>query len=144
MLNTLNHLLKREEEQTILLIDDEPLYRERFKECLDGTGLSLIEADRGREGIRLALEQQPTAIVLDLTMPEMSGIEVLKKLKDDPLTRQIPVVIYTLKLLEERERQQIACLSATLLSKVIISRGGRVTNSRNLTPTRTASEDVRN
>lgn len=121
LLNTLNRLLKREGEQTILLIDDNSSYRERFKECLDGTGLSLIEADRGREGIRLALAQQPTAIVLDLTMPEMSGMEVLKKLKDDPLTRQIPVVIYTLKLLEERERQQLACLNATLLSKELSS-----------------------
>ncbi|GFE68964.1 ATP-binding protein [Chroococcus sp. FPU101] len=117
LLNTLNRLLKREAQQTILLIDDDPSYRSLFRECLDGTGLSLIEADRGSEGIRLAQDKQPIAIVLDLTMPEMSGIEVLKKLKDDPLTCQIPVVIYTLKLLEDRERQQLTCLSAAILSK---------------------------
>lgn len=121
LLNTLNHLLKKETEQTLLLIDDDPAYREQFRECLKGTGISLIEADRGSEGIRLAIEQQPQAIILDLTMPEMNGLEVLKKLKDEPLTRAIPVVIYSLKLLEDRERQQLSRLSATILSKENVS-----------------------
>lgn len=121
LLNTLNRLLKREAEQTLLSIDDDPSYRDLFRKCLNGTGLNLIEADRGSEGIRLARDKKPTAIMLDLTMPEMSGIEVLRKLKDDPLTRQIPVVIYTLKLLEDRERQQLTRLSAAILSKENLS-----------------------
>lgn len=59
------------------------------------TGLRVITSDTPAEGIRIAIEQQPTLILLDLRMPQMDGFEVLEQLKLDERTRDIPVIAYT-------------------------------------------------
>jgi CheY-like chemotaxis protein len=108
--------------ETILIIDDEEADRYTFKKLLAGTRYTVIEAADGPEGLRRAREEGPQVIFLDLIMPEMSGFEVLDELKSDPATRDIPVVIYTGKDLEEEERRRLMEGAVAVLSKVTTSR----------------------
>lgn len=100
-----------------MLIDDEKASQNLFKDYLNDTDLNFIEASNGIEGIRLAKEKKPQVIVLDLVMPEMSGQETLLKLKNDLTTCQIPVIINSLKPLEESERQELTRYAVAILSK---------------------------
>lgn len=87
-----------------LVVDDDDASRYVIKTLLTGTGFRFIEASSGNEGLRLAREAKPDLIILDLTMPDLSGFEVLDKLKHDPETSSIPVIIYTSRNLTQGDR----------------------------------------
>jgi signal transduction histidine kinase/CheY-like chemotaxis protein len=91
----------------ILIIDDDEISRYLLKGVLGAGGYRLQEARGGNEGLRLAKEIKPDLIILDLSMPDLSGFEVLDLLKRDPETLQIPVVIYTSQRLESGERERL-------------------------------------
>jgi CheY-like chemotaxis protein len=85
-------------DKRILVIDDEAIVREVVVNCLRDLGQwSVSEAASGQEGVVRATAELPDAIVLDLTMPDMSGFEVLHHLKHNPVTAAIPVVILSAK-----------------------------------------------
>lgn len=130
LLNQLNTLIKHNQQQKLLLIDDDLVARYLLKQQLSHTPLNILEAADAREGIRLAQSEQPQAIVLDLVMPEMSGIEVLEQLKRDPVTHSIPVIINTSQLLEAAEHQILAAQTVAILSKENLSEAAAIANLR--------------
>jgi two-component system, OmpR family, phosphate regulon response regulator PhoB len=79
----------------ILVIEDEPDIREVLDYNLRTAGYDVIPAERGREGLTLAREQRPDLVLLDLMLPDLSGTEVCRAIKDDPSTRATPVVVLT-------------------------------------------------
>jgi signal transduction histidine kinase/CheY-like chemotaxis protein len=79
----------------VLVIDDDPAAHEIVGHVLKKQGLKIISAMNGVQGVRLAKECRPLAIILDLIMPEMDGWEVLRQLKQDPELKDTPVVICT-------------------------------------------------
>jgi len=81
--------------EKILLVDDTRLNRELAKDILDLHGYTIIEASNGQEAIEHARHDSPDVILLDIELPDMSGLEVLRVLKDDPRTKAIPVVAFT-------------------------------------------------
>ena len=62
---------------------------------LSNAGYSVIEAADGIAAIEMAFEQQPDVILLDVSMPAMNGLEVLKRLRENSVTRSIPVIMVT-------------------------------------------------
>lgn len=106
LLDQLQKTLVREHDQ-ILIIDDDEISRYLLKGVLGSRGYRLFEARGGVEGLRFAKEKKPSLIILDLSMPDLSGFEVLEYLKADPDTQQIPVVIYTSQRLESAERERL-------------------------------------
>ena len=77
----------------VLLIDDHALFRVGLEGLLERRGIKVAQAGDGREGLRLAASLKPDVILLDLRMPEMSGLEILKQLhKQEPAT---PIVMLT-------------------------------------------------
>jgi signal transduction histidine kinase/CheY-like chemotaxis protein len=106
LLTQLNATLVRERGQ-ILIIDDDEIARYLLKGILGGSGYRLMEARGGNEGLRLAKDNKPQLIILDLSMPDLSGFEVLEMLKQNADTRDIPVVIYTSQVLESNERERL-------------------------------------
>jgi signal transduction histidine kinase/DNA-binding response OmpR family regulator len=94
-------------EGQILIIDDDEIARYLVRGILGNTGCRVAEARGGIEGLRLAKESRPNLIVLDLSMPDLSGYEVLDELKRDPGTQNIPVVIYTSHALNNAERERL-------------------------------------
>ena len=97
----------REDRGHILIIDDDEIARYLVRGLLGTTGRRVIEARGGVEGLRLAKQHRPDLIVLDLSMPDLSGFEVLEELKRDPDTQAIPVVIYTSHVLNDEERKRL-------------------------------------
>ncbi len=81
---------------SVLVIDDEKDSRDLMTHYLEDFGCQVETAVGGADGIRLARKTRPDLITLDLMMPEMSGAEVLKSLKSDPDTRDIPVIVVSI------------------------------------------------
>ncbi|MBD1807051.1 response regulator [Microcoleus sp. FACHB-SPT15] len=121
LLNQLNRLVKPDTPSKLLLIDDDPTARYVFKQFLGDIHLTVIEAVDGREGIHLAQVEKPDCIVLDLSLPEMSGIEILSRLKNDSTTNQIPVIINTSQPLDAQEQTTLAENTVAILSKEMVS-----------------------
>lgn len=109
--------------EKLLVIDDEEISRYLVRQALGAGGFVLLEATEGEEGIERARAERPGAIFLDLRMPGMSGFEVLSRLKADPQTRNIPVIIVTSKSLPEAERAMLEMNSVAILSKEIFASG---------------------
>lgn len=89
--------------QKILVADDEEDVLTLVSMNLKSAGFTVIQAVDGREAISKARTQLPTLMVLDIMLPEMTGLEVCKVLKGDPLTSKIPVIMLTAKA-EEVDR----------------------------------------
>lgn len=103
--------------RTALVVDDEESARYVLKRLLSAFPLQVTEAASGIEGLRMAKEQQPEVIFLDLKMPGMSGWTVLESLKDDPATRDIPVIIITSEMPRPDEQSKIERTAQGLISK---------------------------
>ena len=88
---------------TVLLVEDEPAQRELLAYNLEAEGFDVIAADNGEDGLILVDENDPDLIVLDWMMPQLSGIEVCRRLKSNSKTRQIPVVMLSARA-EEVDR----------------------------------------
>lgn len=88
---------------TVLLVEDEPAQRELLAYNLEAEGFDVITADNGEDGLILVDENDPDLIVLDWMMPQLSGIEVCRRLKSNSKTRQIPVIMLSARA-EEVDR----------------------------------------
>src|SRR6266404_6081618 len=77
----------------ILVVDDEPAIREYVTTLLSELGHEILAAADGAEALRLARAKQPHLVLLDIMMPELSGIEVCRQLRADPRTREIRVIV---------------------------------------------------
>jgi DNA-binding response OmpR family regulator len=79
----------------ILFIDDNPVDRTLIAGLLTKYDFSVLLAEGGTKGLAMAQEQKPDLILLDILLPGISGIELCKKLKINPVTAHIPVIFYT-------------------------------------------------
>jgi CheY-like chemotaxis protein len=81
----------------ILVIDDEAVVREVVQSCFeDLAGWTVITANSGQAGLEQALAKKPDAIVMDVLMPDIDGLTLLRQLKASPTTETIPVVLLTI------------------------------------------------
>src|SRR3984893_8626321 len=83
-------------QDTVLVIDDDASVRDLMSRFLSKSGFRVVVASSGEEGLRLAKQEKPLVITLDVVMPEFDGWSVLKKLKSDPALAEIPVIIVTI------------------------------------------------
>lgn len=84
-----------EKNKKILIVEDDVDLREILSEKLKLSGLETIEAADGAEGLAKALEIHPDLVILDIIMPKMDGLAVLRKIREDSWGAQVPVVILT-------------------------------------------------
>jgi two-component system KDP operon response regulator KdpE len=95
-----------ERQRTILIIEDELQIRRFLRASLASHGYGLLEAGSGQEGIELAAQHHPDAVLLDLGLPDMDGLELLRRLR---AWSAVPVVILTAR---GQEQDKIALLDA--------------------------------
>lgn len=89
----------------ILFIEDESALQKTFADVISEKGLEIISALDGQSGLRLAKSEKPDLILLDLILPKTNGFDVLKCLKEDLATKEIPVIVLTnLEAMEDIDR----------------------------------------
>lgn len=79
----------------ILIVEDNDLNMKLFHDLLEAHGIDTVEARDGKNVLDLARAEKPDLILMDIQLPEISGLEVTKSLKDDPELKSIPVVAVT-------------------------------------------------
>ncbi|MFO0568811.1 MAG: response regulator [Polyangiaceae bacterium] len=82
---------------TVLVIDDEHDIQEVLEYNLRAAGMEVLRASAGRDGLRMAREKRPDLVLLDLMLPDQSGVDVCRALKSESATRRLPVIMVTAK-----------------------------------------------
>ena len=122
---TLLHELRRLTAQTgtrrLLIVDDNDVSRYILRELLHQPWLEIHEASNGTEALTALRDQIPDGIILDLLMPDIGGIEILRQLRSNPATESLPVLIYTSKPLSEPERALLESWSVRVVRKEDVS-----------------------
>jgi len=86
----------------VLVVDDNTRNRKLARDVLDAAGFDTLGAATGAEAIELAVEHAPDVILLDLRLPDMNGVEVVRQLQDGGRTARIPVVAMSATSLREQ------------------------------------------
>ncbi len=94
--------------ELILIVEDQPLNRKLLRDILQAKGYRTLEVETGEEGVRLAKEKHPQLILMDIQLPGISGIEALKRLRQDSVTRAIPIVAVTASAMEQNKKEILA------------------------------------
>ncbi len=87
---------------TVLVADDNPVIREVVRDLLEEAGYAVAEAGGGAEALRLARLLQPALLTLDVMMPDLDGFDVIQVLRNDPITRELPVLFVSASPEHER------------------------------------------
>jgi len=97
-------------QKTVLVIEDDPWTRTITTALLAGEGFAVVEARNGEEGLKQARAHVPDAILLDLALPTKSGLEVLRELKGEASTQDVPVIVVSAygTLMNEADAQHAA------------------------------------
>src|SRR5579864_1012843 len=104
---------KSEPLKKVLIIEDDAILVEMYKDKFVHEGFAVITAKNGKEGLEKTLDQKPNIILLDLMMPVMSGNVMLKKLREFPQFKKLPVIVLTnagqVDNIRETQRYDNAC-----------------------------------
>ena len=94
--------------ELILIIEDNDKNRKLVRDVLQVKGYKTIETETAEEGIKLAMEQLPALILMDIQLPGMDGITALKRLKADATTKSIPVIAVTASAMTYKRQTMLA------------------------------------
>jgi CheY-like chemotaxis protein len=97
--------------KTILLVDDSKLLRMANARLLAKAGYEVLTAADGEEGLRIVQSRVPDVLVLDMMLPKISGVEVLRAVRSNPTTQALPVIVLT--SLSQLNRDKIMAEGAT-------------------------------
>jgi two-component system, OmpR family, alkaline phosphatase synthesis response regulator PhoP len=89
--------------QTILIVDDEQDLLDLIEYNLKQQGFEVLTADNGNRGIQIARDEKPNLVLLDVMMPQMDGIEVCDRMREDPDLKNIPIIFLTARSDEKTE-----------------------------------------
>ncbi len=101
----------------ILVVDDNEISRYILRDLLDQPWLEILEASSAKEALVSLRENAPNAIILDLLMSDVSGLDLLRQLRAQRATENLPVLVYTSKELTETELSELGKLNAPIIKK---------------------------
>ena len=104
------------ERKTVLLVEDSEPIRDAFTILLEDAGYHVLGAGTGEDALRLALQRRPDLVLLDMGLPDISGLEVVKRIKAAPETAGIAVVALTGR---DEASDRRACLEAGCTAYVV-------------------------
>ena len=94
--------------ELILIIEDNEKNRKLCRDVLQVKGYRTVEAETAEDGLKLAVEQSPALILMDIQLPGMDGITAMKQLKGDPKTQRIPIVAITASAMTNNRQAMLA------------------------------------
>jgi CheY-like chemotaxis protein len=107
------------ESKKIIIIEDEPDTAEMYAEMMRICGYQVVKYYGGVPAVAQVTEQQPAAVLLDLMMPDLSGLEVLRFMKEDPALVNVPVIIVSAKTLPSDIEEGLEAGAAVYLTKPV-------------------------
>jgi len=132
LLSAVRKTLKSEGSLRVLIVDDDPETRQLIGDTLGAEGHTPLMAGNGDEALRILERLQVDAIVLDLLLPGRNGFELLTEIRAREKWSRIPVMVLTVKDLDERERDALAAQSAAVFTKGAGWRPALLANLRRL------------
>lgn len=105
--------------KTILIVEDNELNMKLFNDLLEAHGYGTVQTRSGLEAVGLAREHRPDLILMDIQLPEISGLEVTRRLKEDEELRHIPVIAVTAFAMKGDEEKILQGGCEAYLSKPI-------------------------
>lgn len=81
--------------RTVLIIEDEQILRDMYRDAFEKNDFTVVTAADGKEGLKLALEDKPDLILLDLALPQMNGMTILEALRNDEWGQHAQVIVLT-------------------------------------------------
>ncbi|HEX6120715.1 MAG TPA: response regulator, partial [Dongiaceae bacterium] len=86
---------RRASEKTILIVEDNELNMKLFHDLIQAHGYNILQTKDGMEALKLARQHKPDLILMDIQLPEVSGLEVTKWIKEDDNLKSIPIIAVT-------------------------------------------------
>jgi two-component system cell cycle response regulator DivK len=105
--------------KTVLIVEDSELNMRLFNDLLEAFGYRTVKSRDGRQAIPLAREHKPDLIIMDIQLPEISGLELTDRLKKDEALKNIPIVAVTAFAMRGDEQKIMAAGCDAYLSKPI-------------------------
>jgi two-component system cell cycle response regulator DivK len=81
--------------ELVLIVEDNSLNLELMRDILEVHGFEILTAQTGTQGLELALDREPDVVLLDVQLPDLDGLEILRRLRSDRRTAQTPIVAVT-------------------------------------------------
>jgi len=107
----------------VLIVEDNELNMKLFHDLLEASGMTILMTRNGIDALEVAKRERPDLIVMDIQLPEMSGLEVTEKIKSDPDLAPIPVIAVTAFAMKgDEERIRAAGCEAYLSKPISIDR----------------------
>jgi two-component system cell cycle response regulator DivK len=110
------------EARRILIVEDNELNKKLLRDLLAAHGYETLETSDGLDAINLARDGQPDLILMDIQLPDVSGLEVTRWLRDDDRTKRIPIIAVTAFAMQGDERRALDSGCDAYLSKPIMIR----------------------
>jgi DNA-binding response OmpR family regulator len=126
-------------EAPVLIVEDDDALRELLRRTLEEEGFYVTVAATGREALERVDERRPAAVLLDLILPEIDGIQVVSALRASPDQHTIPIVVLTASELSDQERARLNAAVDQILQKGSVSHVDLVRQVRDAVHGRTAA-----
>lgn len=85
------------EGKKVLIVDDSAVERQILKDIVNKLGFSIVEAENGEDGIKMAIEHEPNLILMDVVMPGINGFQATKQITNNDKLKNVPVIMCTSK-----------------------------------------------
>ena len=109
-------------DKTILVIEDVPMNMVLVTDLLEYNGCHVLQAETAEVGIELARKRSPDLILMDISLPGIDGLEATRILKEDPLTRDVPVVALTAHAMKGDDEKALRAGCSGFITKPIDTR----------------------
>jgi len=103
----------------VLIVDDSPTTRAVVKVYLSGQSLGFLEADNGTDAMRMALDERPDAIIIDLKMPGMDGLTFIRRARMSIALQRTPIILITGQKSPEIKAEAVRCGASHFMTKPI-------------------------
>ncbi len=107
------------DQKTVLIIEDEEDAAELFAEMMRVSGFQVVKTSKSAPALSLMLSEKPDVILLDIMMPEISGLDILRQMRREPELAKIPVIVVTAKSMPADIKNGMEAGASTYLTKPV-------------------------
>jgi two-component system cell cycle response regulator DivK len=108
--------------QKVLIVEDNPLNMRLIEMILKSNSYTLLKATDGEEALDIATREQPDLVIMDIRLPRVSGLEVARRLKENPASSHIPIIALTAHAMKGDKEKAIEAGCDSYLSKPVNTR----------------------